>query len=93
MVLFETKMTIAPFKIQSTDVEALVVVSQVPKLLLTASYRIRGEIALQMHNASFKAKLLSYKAYLLGVILYVDTKMSWNASVKERVESNSRKLE
>lgn len=85
---FEIKMVIPPFKVQRTNIQALVVVNQVPKFLVTASYKTSGEITHQMQNASIEAKPLSYKACLVGVILYLDTQVTWDTSVKKKLESN-----
>lgn len=69
-------MDIPFFKIQRTRIQALVVVNQVLKYLVTVSYKTSGEIELQMHHASSEAKLLSYKAGLVDVIVYSDTQVS-----------------
>lgn len=80
---YETKMAIPPFKIKGTDIQAMVVISQIPKLLVTTSYSHSSEVTLQMHNARSEAKLPSYKTCLVGILLYPNTSLSWDTSVKD----------
>lgn len=88
---YETRMTIPSFKIKRTGIKGLVVITQVPKLLVKASYCVSGEIALHIHNANSETKLPSYKTSLVGVLLYPNTKLSWDTNFQNEniLENNA----
>lgn len=71
------------FKIQGHGFQALVVVSQVRKLMVTATLRKGGELGLHIHNASHEAKILSHKVKLVGVVLFPGVKVTWDVKVEE----------
>lgn len=87
-------MTILLFRFKETKIQDLMVIIQVPKLLVTTSYRMSGEVTLRIHNASTEAKLLSYKTCLVGIFLYPGTNLSWDTSVQDEkmLENHSTQM-
>lgn len=58
--------------------------SKIPNILVSASYRVSGEVVLHMHNMGCDAKMISQKAVLAGIILCHAMELSWDTSVRDQ---------
>lgn len=72
-----------PFKMNGTDLQALIVTNEIPKLLMSASHRLNGEITLQVHNSGVEACMISQKATLVVIQVFPETQTSWDTTIKD----------
>lgn len=74
---YETRMIVPLYEVSGSGLQAIMGNSQIACLLFSVLLRKTSELGIQVFNSSNESKYLSQKLTLAGIVLSLDTFVSW----------------